>query len=221
MKESRMSRTVRSSILTTGIVSIVSLVALVAGSLAIAQNAQNPSEVSPDAAAQMQACIEAGTPGKQHQRLAALVGVWRGRTQMYFGPGSEPARGSCTWTATSIYGGRYIKAELNAAIPGFAGAFEGVGYAGFDNVSQKFVSTWLDSHSTGIMNGVGELTESGGRATFTWTYVTNCPVTRKPSTVREVQTITGDNAMTFEMFTPDPATGEEFKCMHIDFTRQS
>ena len=205
-------RTLRSLITT----SILGLVAISA-SLALAQNAQPPADV----AAQMQACIEAGTPGEQHKILARTVGVWRGQTQMYFDPGAEPARGTCTWTVTSVYGGRYIKTDLDAQLPGFEGAFNGVGYAGFDNVSQKFVGTWLDSHSTGIMNGTGEATESGSTTTFTWRYNTNCAVTRKPSIVREVQTITGANSMTFEMFAPDPATGKEVKCMHIDFTRES
>jgi hypothetical protein len=205
------------------VTSILGLVAITA-SFALAQNAHQgsppPPQLAPDVAEQMQACIEAGMPGEQHKVLARTVGVWRGQTQMYFDPGTEPARGTCTWTVTSIYDGRYIKTDLDAELSQM-GAFTGIGYAGFDNVSQKFVGTWLDSHSTGIMNGTGEVTESGSTTTFTWRYNTNCAVTRKPIVVREVQTLTGPNSMTFEMFAPDPATGKEGKCMHVDLTRES
>lgn len=202
------------------IAGVVGLVAVAAGSLALAHNPQEGKQSSADVAAQMQACIEAGTPGEKHKLLSQTVGMWHGQTQMYFDPGAEPARGTCVWTVTSIYGGRYVRTDLDAELPGM-GTFEGVGYAGFDNVSQKFVGTWLDSHSTGIMNGSGSVIESGSNTTFTWRYNTNCAVTRKPTVVREVQTITGPNTMTFEMFAPDPSTGREVKCMHIDLTRQS
>jgi hypothetical protein len=120
----------------------------------------------------MQACIEAGTPGEQHKVLAQTVGVWRGQTQMYVDPNAGPARGTCTWTVTSIYDGRYIKTDLEAELPGFEGGFSGVGYAGFDNVSQKYVGTWLDSHSTGIMNGTAEVTTSSDSNATTFTGAT-------------------------------------------------
>jgi hypothetical protein len=137
-----------------------------------------------------------------------------------YGPDTsiEPTRGECTWTVTSILGGRFTRAELDADIPGF-GQFNGLGFAGFDNVSQKYIGAWLDSNSSGIMNGSGELSSDG--ATLTWNYTTNCPITRKPVTIREVQTTSGPNSMTFDMFAPDAHTGKEYKCMHIDFTRQS
>jgi len=217
-----MSLNVRRSI----IVSIVGL-AVLAGSLALARSAQDSKSTGGGAQAQLppgvnseelEACIAAGTPGPQHERLAKSVGVWHGKTQMFFGPdSSEPARGECTWTVTSIYGGRYIRADLEAELPGMGG-FTGIGFAGFDNVSQQYVGTWLDSNSTGIMNGTGELSSDG--VTLSWKYNTNCPITRRPTIVREVQTTTGPDTMVFEMFTTDLHTGKEYKCMHLDFTRK-
>ena len=75
--------------------------------------------------------------------------------------------------------GRYTKSEYKGDIPGM-GAFHGLGYNGFDNVSQKFVSFWLDNMGTGIMEGEGTLSPDG--RTMTWTFEYNCPINKRPAT---------------------------------------
>ncbi len=166
----------------------------------------------------MQACIVAGTPGEQHKFLARQVGVWHGKSQMWMTPGTEPIASDCTNTVTSILDGRYIRCELAGEFPGM-GRFSGQGTSGFDNVSQKYVGSWIDNHSTGIMQGVGEL--SGNGKTLTWTYTYNCPIRKKSATVREVHTFTGANTMTLEAFTTDPKSGKEYQCMRVEFTKES
>jgi hypothetical protein len=201
---------------------IVTTCALAVGiaALAVAQPAREKSpqpELPPGWSAEdMQACVRAGTPGKMHEHLAGTVGVWHGKTQMWMAPGTEPARGECTWTITSIMDGRYTRADLDAELPGM-GSFTGLGIAGFDNVSRKFVGSWIDTHSTGIMQGVGELSDDS--KVLTWRYTYNCPIRKKPAVVREVHTYTGPDTMTFEMFTTEPRTGKEYRCMRVDFTR--
>ncbi len=167
----------------------------------------------------MQACTEAGTPGKMHDHLAKGVGVWQGQTTMWMGPGMDPMpKSECTSTVTVIMDGRYTKCDMVGEIPGM-GAFNGFGITGFDNVSQRFVGTWIDNHSTGIMNGVGDLSADG--KVLTWSYTMNCPITRKPATVRQIETYTSPTTMSFEMFTTDPKSGKEYKCMHVDFTKKN
>lgn len=165
----------------------------------------------------MQACIEAGIPGEPHARLARLVGRWHGKSQMWMGPASAPTQGECSWDITSLWEGRYIRCDMTGELPGL-GAFHGVGYTGFDNVSRKYIGTWLDSHSTGIMTGLGEIS-ADGRAMH-WTYTYNCPVRKAPATVRQVETYPDDRTMRFEMFTTDPLSGDEYRCMVIDLSRQ-
>jgi hypothetical protein len=166
----------------------------------------------------MQACMLAGTPGEMHKELAKDVGVWNGKTTMWMGPGGEAMKSECVSTITPIMDGRYIKCEIKGDMPGM-GPFDGFGLYGFDNVSQKFVSIWIDNHSTGIMTGTGELSEDG--KVMTWNYTFNCPVTKKQTTMREVETSTGENTERFEMFGPDPKSGKEYKMMSIEFTRKS
>lgn len=167
---------------------------------------------------EMQACIEAGTPGKEHEFLTAQAGTWSGESQMWMGPAAtEPMKSTCTWTVTPVMNGRYIRCELAGEMPGM-GTFAGLGHFGFDNVSQKFVGSWLDDHSTGIMHAVGEL--SSDRKQIEWKFNYNCPMTKKPAVVRELHRYTGADTMEIESFVNDPASGKEYRCIQIVLTRK-
>jgi hypothetical protein len=107
-----------------------------------------------------------------------------------------------------------VKGEM----PGGAGPFEGFGIYAFDNVSQRFTASWIDSMSTGIAQGTGELSKDGKVLTIKYTY--SCPVTKKPTTMREVHTRTGENTQTLEMWGIEPKSGKEFKMMKIDLTKK-
>ena len=102
-------------------------------------------------------------------------------------------------------------------MPGM-GPYSGLGIYGYDNVSEQFVSTWIDNHGTGMMNGTGQLSDDG--KTLTWEFTGNCPITHKPITMREVDTVTGPNTRTLEMFGTPPKGTEEFKMMSIEMTRE-
>jgi hypothetical protein len=99
------------------------------------------------------------------------------------------------------------------------GPYHGFGFMGFDNVSQKLVSSWLDNHNTGIMHGEGEMSNDG--KTLTWNYKYNCPLRKGPQTMREVYTFKGNDSVSIEMFGDDPKSGKNFKMMRIDLTRTS
>ena len=168
--------------------------------------------------ADMQACMEAGTPGKMHEHLTRDAGVWIGKTAMWMGPDTEPSQSECTMTLTPMMDGRFVKCEIAGDMPGM-GPYVGFGIYGYDNVTQRFVTTWIDNCGTGMMNGTGELTPDGKVMTWTCTY--NCPIQKKPTAMREVETTTGPNTKTFEMFGSDPKTGKEYKMMKIEYTRKS
>src|SRR5205814_3010647 len=119
---------------------------------------------------------------------------------------------------TKIMDGRYIRGEVSGEMPGM-GPFRGEGISGFDNVSQKFVGSWIDNMGTGIMNGVGELSKDS--KTMNWSFTMTCPIAKKQVTIRQVETYPDADTMTLEMYGPDPKTGKEFKSMRIEFTRKS
>jgi hypothetical protein len=202
--------------------------ALWAGSLAIADPPKDPkAPAKPAAAAEpklppgwtvedLQAFAAAATPGEQHKQLAKEVGVWYGKNTMWMSPGAEPIQSESTTTVTSLYDGRFIKSEMKGEMPGM-GPYNGLAIAGFDNITQKFVSTWIDNMSTGFAHGEGKLTKDG--KTMTWTYDCNCPLTKKPINMRQVETTTGPGKKVQEMFGTDPKTGVEYKMMRIELTK--
>jgi hypothetical protein len=165
----------------------------------------------------MKACMEAGTPGKMHKILAKDVGEWTGKTTMWMGPDSEPKTSECTSSMSSLMDGRFIKVEMKGDMPG-AGPFQGGGIYGYDNVMKKFVSSWIDNQSTGIMQGDGELSDDG--KSITWNYKFSCPITKKRVALKEVDTTTGPDTKKLEMWTDDPKTGKNYKMMSIEFTRK-
>ncbi len=166
----------------------------------------------------MQACMMAGMPGEQHAHLAKDAGVWYGKNTMWMAPGAEAVQSECKATMTTMMDGRFLKCEVEGEMPGM-GPFNGFGLYGYDNVSQKFVGTWIDNCGTGIMTGTGELSADG--KVMTWTYTYNCPITKKPMTMREVDTTTGPSTKTMEMFGKDPKSGQEYKMMVIEYVRKS
>jgi hypothetical protein len=165
----------------------------------------------------MQACMVAGTPGEMHKFLAKGLGVWSGKNTMWMAPGVDPMKSESTTTVSPLMDGRFVKVEVAGDMPGM-GPFSGLGLYGFDNVSKKFVSTWIDNHGTGMMSGEGDLSSDG--KTLTWKFTANCPITKKPVTMREIETITGPTTKTLEMFGTDPKSGKEFKMMSIELTKK-
>jgi hypothetical protein len=115
-------------------------------------------------------------------------------------------------------GTRRRQIEWSGEIPGM-GAYHGMGLNGYDNAAGQYVSMFIDNHSTAIVHGTGKL--SGDGNVMTWTYQYTCPVTKKPTTLRQIETMRGPDAMTLEMFGIEPKSGKEFKMMQIEFKRQS
>jgi len=207
---------------------VAATMAAVAGSIAVAQPGKDSKAPAPSAQpemklppgwteADMEACMIAGTPGSMHELLAKDVGMWNGKCTMWMAPDTEPMASECTYKVTSVMDGRYIKSEMAGEMPGM-GPFTGEAITGFDNVSKKFVGTWIDNHSTGIMYGTGVLSTDG--KTLTWNYTYNCPVTQKPAAMRQIERNTGPGTKTLEMFGADPKSGKEFKMMRIEFTKK-
>lgn len=215
-------------------VSALCLAAVAAITIAAAQPAKDPKGHAPTPSApaagqpgemplppgmtkeDMEACIAAGAKGEMHEWLSKGVGTWKGKEQMWMTAQAPVMNLECANTVTSLMDGRYTQCNLTGDMGGQP--FHGMSINGYDNVTKKFVCSWIDNMGTGIMQGTGEL--SSDKKTLTWTYSYNCPIQKKVVTMREVDTFTGPDAMTMDMYSNDPHTGKEFKMIHIDFTRQ-
>ena len=195
-----------------------------ATSLVLAQQATTPQAQQPAmqlppgwTQADMDAMVAAATPGKPQEILASKAGTWQGKSTMWMGPDSPPIPAECTMTITKLMEGRYVQAQISGDVPGM-GPTTSITTYGYDNAEGKFVCTAIDSMSTGIATGAGALSPDG--KTLTWTHTFFCPLNKKMTALREVQTFTSDNSMTLEMTGPDAKTGKEFKMMTVTFTRK-
>jgi hypothetical protein len=193
------------------------------GATKVASTASRPAQQGefqlPDGWTQedMEACMIAGTPNEMHEYLAQAVGEWTGTTRMWMPGGNEPMTSETEMRVTSIMDGRYIQAEYSGEMPGM-GDFRGIGISGYDVAAERFVSSWIDNHSTKIMVGEGKRSADGKVMTWSYTYV--CPVKKAPAVMREVETISGRDARRLEMFGTDPKSGREYKMMEIEFRRK-
>lgn len=212
--------------------SVVGLAAI-AGSIVIAQPTKEPAKPGTPAAtkpatqpdkippgmseADMKACEAAATPGPMHQRLARSIGVWSGKATMWMTPDAPPMQCEVNSTVSSFLDGRFVKCETTGNLAGMP--FNGFGLYGYDNVAQKLQATWVDNCTTSMGTGTGAF--SADNKTLTWNYTFSCPINKKPTALREVQTITGPDTMTMQMFGNEPHSGKEFKMMEIQMTRKA
>lgn len=175
-----------------------------------------PGWTEADMAACMKAFEESNTPGPMHKFLADGAGKWYSKNKMWMAPGMDPEMNESTSTLVSILDGKFVKLDVEGSTS--MGPFNGLGLYGYDNTTKKFQSAWLSNCGTAMMFGNGEL--SADQKTMTWTYNFTCPVTKKPTTMREVHKHVSADSQTIDMYGMDPKTGKEFKMMEMTLTRK-
>lgn len=192
------------------------IAALALSVLALPAFAQEPAEKPMPADPDMEAMVKAGTPGEPHRHLAKLAGDWTYTSKMWMDPSQPPEESSGTMQAETILGGRYVQNVWKGNFMGMP--FEGRGTEGYDNVTEKLVSSWVDSFSTGIFYSTGTCDADWKVCTSTGEMLD--PATNQPMTLRSVTTWTGDDSFKVEMFMKTGA-GEEFKHMEMDVRRKT
>jgi hypothetical protein len=124
-------------------------------SQALAEPQDQSGADQPEMPGDWQAWVEAGIPGPHHEHLNRLVGEWEGEFTMWMEPGAPPMKSTGTAKREWIFGGRYLKEEINASSE--MGEFEGISYVGYDNIDGVYKTIWMDSMSTGIYMETGML----------------------------------------------------------------
>src|SRR5207302_7722111 len=127
---------------------------------------------SPNEAEMMKQMMELAKLNENHKLLADLAGSWSTSVKM-MEPGKEPTVSKGSVTYKSIMNGRYFVGDHSGSMkmPGADGkmkdfAFKGMSIDGYDNVKQKFISSWIDNMGTGIVTCEG----SYDPATTTFSY---------------------------------------------------
>lgn len=192
---------------------LVCAVALAAGP-ALAQD-KPASQQHAEQEAMMAAFQKAMTPGAEHKMLEAMAGEWTYASKMWMDPAAPPLEAGGTSSFKSILGGRYVQHEHRGIAMGLP--FHGIGVNGYDNLKQRFVSTWIDNMATAILF----MTGSFDPATQTFTYTGEMSDVMKPGTLVEIrQTLHAPDADTALMEWYETRDGKETKTMEIRYQRK-
>jgi Protein of unknown function (DUF1579) len=176
----------------------------------------------PSDAEMMAKMMELSKLNDNHKLLGTLAGTWTDTVKMWMDPKGNPTESKGTAVRKAIMGGRYYVCDFTGQMqmPGADGKpknmeFKGMSIEGYDNVKQKFVSTWCDIMGTGIVMSEG--TYDAGSKTFTYTgsFDAMPGMTIK---LRETLKIVDANHHTFEYF-EDRGQGE-MKSVEINYTRK-
>jgi len=121
--------------------------------LATGAAAQEAQEMTPEQQAMMAAFQASMTPGEPHARLARLTGDFTATVRSFEEPNGEPTESLSELTRSLELGGRVLREEWSGQVMGMA--FQGVGRVGYDNVTERYWTTWTDNLSTGLFTGYG------------------------------------------------------------------
>ncbi len=189
--------------------------ALALALLATMAVAQEP-EAAPggeDHAAMMAAWQKAMTPGPAHAGLAKAAGKWKMTATMWMDPAAEPTVSEGVTERQMLLGGRVLEERSSSTMMGMP--FEGIGRTGYDNVTGKYWSSWIDNMSTGCYLSHGSVDDEGNSVTYHGEF--DNPMTGGKTQVRSVMRWDGDDKQHFEWY-EDHGEGER-KTMEITYER--
>ena len=154
------------------------------------------------------------TPNEHHKVLDAKIGKWNDTVKMWMDANSPPDESKCTSEFAWAMDGRYLTDHTSGTTT--MGPFEGMGYSGYDNLKNKYVSVWIDNTGTGIMYFEGTYDAK----TKTFTYASETPDVEAGKYVK--------NRWTEKWVSPDKFVvesfvagkdGKEFKCLEVTYER--
>jgi hypothetical protein len=184
---------------------------------AAAANAGQPGD-----AEMMKQMMEMSKTNENHKLLADLDGNWNYTVKFWMDPSGKPQEFKGIATRKSIMDGRYFIEDVSGKVqmPDASGKvkdmeFKGMGVEAYDNAKKKFVASWMDNMSTGILMSEGTYDASSKSFTFTGEYE---PLPGMKQKIREVLTVTDKDHMNFEWF--EDRGGKEAKTMELNYTRK-
>ena len=161
----------------------------------------------------MEAFRKLGTPGAPHKQLAGMAGSWTTRIKTWMGPDSPPMESKGSSEQKMVLDGRFLQQVFTSEM---MGTYNGIGFTGYDNHAQKYVSTWIDSMSTVLFYFEGTASQDGKTITQKSRY--DDPA-RGPIAWRSVTRIVNKNTLVYEMYIA-VKRGKEKKEMEMTLTRK-
>jgi hypothetical protein len=153
-------------------------------------------------------------PNEHHKVLEAKIGRWNDTFKFWKDANSAPDESKCISEFAWAIDGLYITDHTSGMTP--RGRFEGMGYSGYDNLKNKYVSVWIDNTLSGIMYFEGTYDAK----TKTFTYASETPDVEAGKYVRNrwMEKWVSPDKFVVESFVDDK-DGKEFKCFEITYER--
>ncbi|PBQ31111.1 hypothetical protein CNR22_04810 [Sphingobacteriaceae bacterium] len=174
-----------------------------------------PDEVPMDSAAMAKAWNENRMPGEMHKWMATANGKWTAEMSFRMSPDeplSPPSKADVE--TRMIMEGRYQETTYKGKMMGMD--FEGKEIMAYDNAKKKFISTFIDNTTTGLMYMEGTYDEASNTINFTGD-ITD-PATGKKMDYRQELKFIDDKNQLLSAY--DKKDGKEFKSMEIKLTRK-
>jgi hypothetical protein len=190
---------------------LTSLCLVLTASIAMAKDKEASS---PDPQAMMQKYMELATPGEPHRQLVSLAGNWITKTKSWMEPDKSPMESTGTCEYKVLLDGRYVQQQCSGEMMGQP--FTGIGTHGYDNLTKKYVTTWIDSMGTGIFSMEGTAGPDGKTITLKGSHPDPFEGVMHH---RAIWKFVDANTQIFEMYGED-GHGHEMKVMEITYTRK-
>ena len=174
--------------------------------------AQDKKSAPMDEKAMMDKMMQAGTPGAAHQKLEPLAGKFTVKSKMWSDPSKPPQESTGTAERNWILDKRFLEERFQGSYGGHP--FTGIGTFGYDNVTKKYVGTWIDSMSTSVTTSKGSL---DGKV-LKYKGMMSDPMSGKEMPYTMHYTLTSNDSHTVEMWGAGP-NGKQMKWMEMVYTR--
>lgn len=139
---------------------------------------------------------QSAQPGEYHKRLKSMAGTWKVTGESWLTLYVDPVWWDGISGKTMIHGDRFLHEELDGEMMGQV--FRDVGILGYDNFQNKYLWTYIDNMSTGMMSE-GTCDESGKILALVGEYITGTKQTAKI-----VLNIVSEDKHMFEMYIVEP-----------------
>ncbi len=181
---------------------------------ASAASAKEKAQKPMDPQAMMEVYEKLAQPGEPHRQLASLAGSWTTQTKEWMEPDKPPVESTGAVEMKMLLDGRFLRQDFTGQMMGRP--YSGIGITAYDNLRKRYVSTWIDTMSTGIFLMEGTASADGKTITLKGQHA-------EPGgghmTHRAVWKIVDNNTQTFNMYGTYPG-GKEMKMMEITYTRK-
>lgn len=193
-------------------VTLVALAFVMSTSLVSAKEKKHDKQMDPQA--MMELWKKLATPGEPHKAFADLAGSWTTTTKEWMEPGKPPTESTGTAEMKMLLDGRFLYQEFNSQMMGQP--YSGIGIDAYDNMTKKYVTTWMDTMGTGIFMMEGTAGADGKTITLKGSHP-------EPGGGqmhhRAVWKLVDHNTQTFEMYGTH-GHGKEMKMMEITYSRK-